>query len=767
MLKGKKIRKVIISISFLLVLIFTNGIQNISNAEENLFNKDISISPVPKSIEEIGKGFPINPKVGLVKEVDTDPMALREVKETLKEAGVRKIVESNIHNSLPTTAVTIWVGEFSDENDFNLVKEKTGIDEINGKHKEGYTLYSGRKNDKKHIVLMGNDSRGTFYSAQSLGQLILKKDGTDWMPEVIIKDWPTFPIRGAIEGFYGEPWSHEDRLSQIEFYGEHKMNSYIYAPKDDPYHRAKWREPYPEEKLNEIEELVQTSEENHVEFTFAISPGVTVAYSNDEDFEKLVNKAEQMWDIGVRSFAIFLDDIDPNLRHSEDKEMFGDDENPSAAAQAYLLNRFNEEFIKQHEGAERLITVPTEYSQAGTTPYRERFAELVDSDVIVQWTGIGVVAPTITTEDADLTYEIFDHDLLIWDNYPVNDMDRNSLFLGPLVGRDNNLSPENGVIGSTANPMNEAEASKIPLFTVADYLWNPKVYNPTDSIERSIQEFGGDAAQALKTFVDSSYSSLISGKEPFSEELAPNITEFWKAYENEDELRKPANELLDKFTKLEEAPSELRNKLDNENFLDEVDPYLDKMELYGKAGKAAVHMLLAEKENDPAAVAEHKEQLESLLVELQSIPQTLGLGTVQPFFERVLYGENLAEGKTAIASSSEVDWLTPELATDGDSSTRWASLYNDDEWIYVDLGDVYTINQVVLQWEAAYGKEYKIQVSKDGEEWTDVYTENTGDGGTDRINFNPTQAQFVKMQGLKRATGWGYSLYEFKVYEEQ
>lgn len=81
--------------------------------------------------------------------------------------------------------------------------------------------------------------------------------------------------------------------------------------------------------------------------------------------------------------------------------MFGKDANPPAAAQAYLLNRFNDQFIKKHEGAERLITVPTDYYQAGTTPYRKRFAELVQPDIVVQWTGIGVVAPTITTADAD------------------------------------------------------------------------------------------------------------------------------------------------------------------------------------------------------------------------------------------------------------------------------------------------------------------------------------------------------------------------------
>jgi hyaluronoglucosaminidase len=128
---------------------------------------------------------------------------------------------------------------------------------------------------------------------------------------------------------------------------------------------------------------------------------------------------------------------------------------------------------------------------------------------------------------------------------------------------------------------------------------------------------------------------------------------------------------------------------------------------------------------------------------------------------------NLAEGKTATASSSEVSWLTPDLAVDGNNNTRWASLYTDNEWISVDLGQLYTINKVVLNWESAYGKQYKIQVSQDGSHWTDVYTELNGNGGMDEIEFNSIEARYVKMQGLKRATNWGYSLYEFKVFGPQ
>ncbi|WP_066309448.1 beta-N-acetylglucosaminidase domain-containing protein [Bacillus sp. FJAT-29814] len=763
---AKKLSKAVLSVCLAAGLAAPIDFQTAS-AEEPVVNYNPTVSPIPKYMKTTAHGFPLNPKVSLVTEKGTDPAAITELKEALTKAGVTMIVESDITNPSLQAPVIIWLGEFSDEAEVKTITEKTGIKDLTINNKEGYLITSKQGTEaKKHIVISGKDDAGTYYGTQTFRQLIVERPGTDWIPEVEIKDWPTMPIRGAIEGFYGEPWSHEDRLSQLEFYGDHKMNSYIYAPKDDPYHRDKWRDPYPQEKIAEIAELVKTAHDNHVTFTFAISPGNTITYSSDKDLQALIDKAQAMWDVGVRSFALFLDDIDPNLRSPEDRAKFGGDANPPAAAQAYLLNRFNSEFIKKHEGAERLITVPTDYYQAGTTPYRTRFAALVQPDIVVQWTGIGVVAPTITTADADRIHGIFKHDLLIWDNYPVNDFDRNRLFLAPLTGRDAGLTPEHGVIGLTANPMNEAEASKIPLFTVADYTWNPEAYNPNDSMLRGLKEFAGAKAfEPLKAFVDASYSTSLNGnKEPYSEKLTSLIKEFWATTDSGAGLESASANLLQEFQQLKNIPAELRKTVDNQNFLEEVDGYLRKMELYGAAGEKAVNMILAEQKQDEAAASELRAELKATMNQLNQVPQKLSLGVLSAFFDRALNGVNLAEGKIATASSSEVDWLTPDLAVDGNNNTRWASLYTDNQWLSVDLGQTYTINKVVLNWEAAYGKQYKIQVSQDGSQWTDVHTELNSNGGTDEIDFPATQARHVRMQGIKRATSWGYSLYEMKVF---
>ncbi len=130
-------------------------------------------------------------------------------------------------------------------------------------------------------------------------------------------------------------------------------------------------------------------------------------------------------------------------------------------------------------------------------------------------------------------------------------------------------------------------------------------------------------------------------------------------------------------------------------------------------------------------------------------------GTVAP---------NLALGKTAAASTS-YSGLPASNATDGNLSSRWSSQFSDSEWIYVDLGAVFTIDQVILRWETAYGRGYRIQISNDASTWSDVYSTTTGDGGVDEITLSaPASGRYVRLLGTQRATAYGYSLWEFEVY---
>jgi hypothetical protein len=126
---------------------------------------------------------------------------------------------------------------------------------------------------------------------------------------------------------------------------------------------------------------------------------------------------------------------------------------------------------------------------------------------------------------------------------------------------------------------------------------------------------------------------------------------------------------------------------------------------------------------------------------------------------------NRAFEKPTTASTVENDGHLAEYATDGDSSTRWSSLYQDNEWLQVDLGQSYDVQTIKLYWEDAYAEAYSVDVSFDGHSWKTIYEENSGDGGLDSLFFDqPVPARFVRMNGVERATEWGFSLYEMEVY---
>ncbi|HNO39507.1 MAG TPA: discoidin domain-containing protein, partial [Marmoricola sp.] len=128
---------------------------------------------------------------------------------------------------------------------------------------------------------------------------------------------------------------------------------------------------------------------------------------------------------------------------------------------------------------------------------------------------------------------------------------------------------------------------------------------------------------------------------------------------------------------------------------------------------------------------------------------------------------NLALRRATRASSWEWNFwggLPTRAAVDGKPGTRWASGWNDREWFQVDLGRARQVGRVSIDWEYAFGKRYQIQTSTDGHHWSTAVTISDGRGGLDVHSFSPRTARYVRMQGIKRGTGWGYSIRELRVY---
>jgi hypothetical protein len=132
-------------------------------------------------------------------------------------------------------------------------------------------------------------------------------------------------------------------------------------------------------------------------------------------------------------------------------------------------------------------------------------------------------------------------------------------------------------------------------------------------------------------------------------------------------------------------------------------------------------------------------------------------------FGTVVSTTNIALNKTATSSSNETTAFTPSLAVDGNTGTRWSSAFSDPQWLQIDLGANYNINQVILNWEAAYGKAYQIQVSNDAANWATIYSTSNGAGGVETLNVSGS-GRYIRMYGTARGTAYGYSLWEFQVF---
>lgn len=126
-----------------------------------------------------------------------------------------------------------------------------------------------------------------------------------------MRDYADVNIRGFIEGYYGLPWSNEDRMSLMRFGGDYKMTSYIFAPKDDEYHKGKWRDLYPEEELAKIKEMVKVGNDSKCRFVWTAHPfmgGFNQAQA-DQEIQALLRKFDQLYDAGVRQFGVLGDDV--------------------------------------------------------------------------------------------------------------------------------------------------------------------------------------------------------------------------------------------------------------------------------------------------------------------------------------------------------------------------------------------------------------------------------------------------------------------------
>lgn len=391
-------------------------------------------------------------------------------------------------------------------------------------------------------------------------------------------------IIGIVEGFYGPMWDLLDRISLLMFISRVGLNTYIYGPKWDPFHRERWRSPYPENVMSEFSLLVDESKRMGVDFIYALSPGLDVDYSSSNDMRLLVRKLERMMCLGIESIAIFLDDIPPVIRGKGFKTL--------AEAQASMVNKVFEELSPV-----KLVFCPTFY-WGFNEEYLKELGERLHERIYVMWTGTYVVSPKMTRDDVRRAAEVMGRKPLIWDNYPVNDyfLTRNvvRLHMGPLLGRDPKL--KNYISGYVANPMNQAEASKFPLYTTACFLKRER-YDPAVSIKEAVKLLVNEEVQddfTLFIRLNSASPMCPEGDEVITEGNVENVLTMVKNLRRDLNNRKLLREIEPVLTKTESLGRTLREKggieglLSNVQTCGEYEPPLterEMIELFGRTVK--------------------------------------------------------------------------------------------------------------------------------------------------------------------------------------
>ncbi|XP_061625821.1 uncharacterized protein LOC133476450 isoform X3 [Phyllopteryx taeniolatus] len=271
-------------------------------------------------------------------------------------------------------------------------------------------------------------------------------------------------IGGVIEGFYGRPWTMEQRTKLFKSEQKWGLNTYLYAPKDDYKHRMYWRDLYSPEEAEQLIALISAAKKHNIDFIYAISPGLDVTFSNRKEVAALKRKLDQVRDFGCSSFSLLFDDIETEMCPA-DKQAFSS----FGHAQVAITNE-----VYRHLGEpETFLFCPTDYCAAFCSPnvFQSFYLHTVGDELLpgidVLWTGPKVVSHKISVESIEEVSSILKRAPVIWDNIHANDYDPQRIFMGPYKDRPTELIPK--LRGVLTNPNCEFYPNFVPIHTLATW----------------------------------------------------------------------------------------------------------------------------------------------------------------------------------------------------------------------------------------------------------------------------------------------------------
>lgn len=583
---GKRVLALTACFAMVISLISQNMISVYAENTDDL-SREYEIYPIPHHIEYSAGGFIIRPDVNVIYESKIDNATKNHLKDVVNIKKKNYEVTDGIAEKKTNVLVGVYgSGEFVDQ----YVQEHYEINASVFQKYGGHYVISA--NDE--IIILGADTDAAFYGITSLEHIFHQMEGST-IRYFTIKDYADTNIRGFIEGYYGNPWSNEDRMSLMEFGGDFKMTSYIFAPKNDPYHTSKWRELYPDGEIKEIKKMVEVGNASKCRFVWTAHPFMGGFNSSDVDGEvaSLLNKFEQLYSVGVRQFGVLGDDVGSLNRDIVIQVMTA------------VSN-----WAKEKGDVYDSVFCPAGYNHAWQGDYSELndYDKNFPDNIQIFWTGEAVCQP--------VEQKTLDHfrnqnatngqrrSPLFWLNWPVNDINGARLMMGKgsLLHTDIHVEDLAGVV---TNPMQEAEASKVAIFAVADYAWNVKDFDDDQSWADSFDYIDENAADELHTLAKHMSNPQPNGHGLVlaeSEELQPLINELKDKLKNGESIETTGNQLIKEMNTIIDACVNFHKDSKNENLKKELTPFTRSLKDLTTAIKAYIQAAIAlEKGNQAKA----------------------------------------------------------------------------------------------------------------------------------------------------------------------
>ena len=472
-------------------------------APTSIWARVYDIYPQPQQ-EQSGQGVvSFTPSVTVVCDATVDAATRERAKQVLQEAKLEVVFADAPRQGHSTLYLGVAGSDGVADRYAQSLQLKRDVLQRKGKY-DRHIVYLHNQGGQAEVVILGEHSDATFYGLASLEQILER--GTQQLPAVTLFDYADQQSRGLVEGYYGYPYSLSVKKSLMRFMMRLKMNTYMYGAKSDLYHSAKWEEPYPKTltktdieygrmSQDMVKDLSKTSQATKVNFIWAIHPGNDfVGQSNV--VTRIMKKFSSMYDLGVRQFAIFVDDVDVPTSETDCKT----NADHLTAVQKAIDAKWNKAGSAPEARVRPLHFVPQVYtlSWVGEADRKRFFKALsaVPSDITIYTTGWDVWTVPNSKDLATMHTEL-GRPVAWWWNYPCNDNADEQIYTSDMYTNfmemravDNNArlrkELKNG-LGVVSNPMQQGMVSRIALFSVADYAWNNAKFDNMTSWKKAFK----------------------------------------------------------------------------------------------------------------------------------------------------------------------------------------------------------------------------------------------------------------------------------------